>query len=444
MGPEQREDLDEIVVKMRAGRMTRRTFLQRAAAIGLSSAAAVSLLEACGGGGGGGPATISWESEHDSANVYGPMVDEFNKSNKDNITVNFVNGPNDTGQLRTKFTTMLRGRSGDIDIMSMDIIWPAEFAANGWTVPLDKYWPASERANYLAGPVKGCTFNGQVWAAPLRTDTGLIYYRSDIIPTAPNTWDDLTSMANDAQTGGKTKYGYVWQGAQYEGLVCDFVEVVYGYGGNVLDPNDPTKVTINSPEAVQALTKMVDWVGKISPSAVTNYKEEDARSTWQNGDSAFMRNWPYAIALGNDPSTSRVAAKFHFHPMLYGGSNTIGHSNVGGWQLGINAFSKNPDAAWKFISYMLQPAQQKRLAIVASLNATLKSIYDDPDVLAKQPDFAMFKSIFDTALPRPVSPKYPDITLAIQQRVHDALLGKTTPAAALSALASDLQGLVSK
>jgi multiple sugar transport system substrate-binding protein len=338
---------------------------------------------------------------------------------------------------------MLRARGSSIDVFPMDIIWPAEFGANGWTVPLDDKWPASERDKYLPGPLAGCTYNGKLWAAPYRTDAGLMYYRTDINKSAPTTWDDLVSMAKAAPSS-QAKFGYLWQGAQYEGVVCDFVEVLYGYGATVLDPNDPKKVTVNSPEGVQALTQMVSWVGGISPTAVTTYKEEDSRSAWQDGDAAFMRNWPYAYALGNDPKTSKIAGKFDVHPMLYGGSGTVGSSCLGGWQHGINAFSKNPDAAWKFIQFMISPETQKTLATELSLFSTLKSIYTDPDVLAKAPFFGKMQPVLQNAKPRPVSPVYPDISNAIQQRVHSALTKQASPAAALTQLQADLQTIVTR
>ncbi|HLI91583.1 MAG TPA: ABC transporter substrate-binding protein [Ktedonobacteraceae bacterium] len=444
---EQGEVIDEIITKIRAGRITRRTFLERAVAVGLSSSAAVSLLEACGGtsnstGGNGQTVNINY-LEKDTNGVYAGLVKKFNAQNNGvHVTYN-NNAPATTDQLLTILTTMLRARGSSIDVFPMDIIWPAEFGANGWTVPLDDKWPASERANYLPGPLKGCTYNGKLWAAPYRTDVGLIYYRTDVISTPPNTWDDLTNMAK-AASPSKTKFGYVWQGAQYEGLVCDFCEVLYGYGGNVLDPNDPKKVTVNTPEAVQALTQMVSWVGTISPAAVTTYQETQALAAWQNGDAAFMRNWPYAIALSNDPSSSKIPNKFDEHPMLYGGSNTTGHSNIGGWQYGINAFSKNPDAAWKFIHYMLSPEPQKTFALELSLLSCLTSIYTDKDVLAKYPFFSKMQSIVQTGLPRPVSPVYPDISQAIQLRVHSALTKQASPADALSALQSDLETVVNK
>jgi len=443
MVPEQREALDEIVVKIRAGRITRRTFLERAIALGLTSSVAGSLLEACGGGGGGssGPTTIVWQTENDTSGTYPALVDAYNKSNKDNVHVTWHNGPSSTDTMLTIYDNTLRARSGSIDVMSIDVVYPAEFASNGWILDLTSKWPASDRANYLQGPILSCTYQGKVVAAPLRTDLGVLYYRTDIISTPPNTFENLTSLAKS--NASKTKYGYVWQGSQYEGLVCDFVEVLAGYGGTVLDPSDSKKVTINSPQGVQALTEMVSWVGTISPKSVTTFTEEPSRQAFQNGDAIFMRNWPYAYSLGN-ASGSKVAGKFDIHAMPYGGSNTVGHSCVGGWNMAINAFSKNPDASWSFIKYMLGPDAQKQLAIKGSFTPALKSVYDDTDVKAKQPLFTKLAPILQNALPRPVSPVYPDLSNIIQTHVHQALTKAATPTDALSALQTQLQALVSK
>jgi trehalose/maltose transport system substrate-binding protein len=444
MVPEQRDALDEIIVKIRAGRMTRRTFLERAVAIGLSTAAAGSLLEACGGSGssgGGGVTNIVWQSENDTSGTYPAIVDAYNKSNKDNVHVTWHNGPSGTGDILTIYDNTLRARSGSIDVMSIDVVYPAEFASNGWTVPLDSRWPASDRANYLPGPIKSCTYNGQVVAAPMRTDLGVLYYRTDIVSTAPNTFDELVAAAKS--NASKAKYGFVWQGSQYEGLVCDFSEVLHGYGGDVLDPNNSKKVIVNSPEGVAALTEMVSWVGTISPVSITTFTEEPCRQAFQNGDAIFMRNWPYAYSLGN-ASGSKVAGKFDIHALPYGGSGTVGHSTVGGWNMAINAFSKNPDAAWSFIKYMLGPDAQKVLAIKGSFTPALQSVYSDSEVQQKQPLFTKLQPILQNSLPRPVSPVYPDLSNIIQNHVHQALTKQATPAAALSALQTELQALVSK
>jgi len=446
MNPEQRDVLDEIIVKIRAGRITRRTFLERAVAIGLSSTVAGSLLEAFGGtsssSGGSGQATnIVWQTENDNSGTYPALVDNYNKTNKDNVHVIWHNGPSGTGDILTIYDNTLRARSSSIDVMSIDVVYPAEFASNGWTVDLTSRWSASDRANYLQGPIKSCTYNGMVVAAPLRTDLGVLYYRTDIISTPPTTFDDLTNLAKS--NASKARYGYVWQGSQYEGLVCDFVEVLGGYGGAVLDPNNSKSVTVNSPQGVQALTEMVSWVGTISPISITTFTEEPARQAFQNGDAIFMRNWPYAYSLGN-ASGSKVAGKFDIHSMPYGGSNTVGHSCTGGWNMAINAFSKNPDASWSFMQYMLVAYAQKHLAIMCSFTPALQSVYNDPDVQAKQPLFTKLAPILQNALPRPVSPVYPDLSNIIQNHVHQALTKVASPAAALSALQSELQALVSK
>lgn len=448
MFPEQREVLDEIIVKIRAGRIKRRTFLERAMIAGLSSSAAISLLEACGGssnsqGGNGAAKSLVWQSENDSTPTYKNLVDTFNKTvgQQKGIHVTWNNGPTGGGdELLTKYTTALRARSSTMDVMSIDIIYPAQFGASEWTNPItDSQWPASERDKYLQGPIKGCTYQGKIWAAPYRTDLGILYYRKDLVSNPPTTYDEMVSQAKGASPS-KIKYGYVWQGSQYEGLVCDFVEVVHGYGGEVIDANN--QVVVNSPEALQALTQMVSWVGSISPNAVTTYTEEPARLTWQNGDSAFMRNWPYAYVQSNDPKQSKVAGKFDIASLPHGGKETAGHSAIGGWNLAINAFSKNPDEAWEFVHYMLQPDAQKGGAIGASWTVTLQSVYDDPDVQSKQPLFTRLKPILQNALPRPVSARYADVTKVIQQYVYQALKKQVTPAQALSSLESGLKPLV--
>ena len=444
MVPEQREALDEIIVKIRAGRMARRTFLERAIAIGLSSSVAGSLLEACGGSsssGGGQTTNIIWQTENDNSGTYPALVDNYNKTNKDGVHVIWHNGPSDSNSLITLYDTSLRARNASFDVMQIDVVWPAQFASNGWTVDLTSRWPASDRANYLQVPIKSCTYNGQIVAAPLRTDLGVLYYRTDIIPTPPKTFTDLTTAAKS--NASKAKIGYAWQGAQYEGLVRDFVEVLGGYGGTVLDPNNSKSVTVNSPQGQQALAEMVSWVGSISPISITTFNEEACRLAFQNGDALFMRNWPYAYSLGN-ASGSKIAGKFDITSIPYGGSNTVGHSCTGGWNMAINAFSKNPDASWSFIKYMLGAYAQKTLAIKGSFTPALQSVYSDSAVQTAQPLFTKRAPIRQKALPRPVSPVYPDLSNIMQIHVHQALTKVASVTDALNALQSELQALVSK
>ena len=441
--------LDGLICKMRSGRITRRTFLEQALVLGLTSSAASSLLAACGGSSnssaGNGPAlNIAWENHFsDTYKVYQNLADDFNQTNRHGIHVTYIDGPNNATQLHSIFLNMLTARGSSIDIMSMDNTWPAEFALNQWVVPIDNRWPESERANYLAAPIQACKFGGQIWAAPFNTDAGLLYYRKDLISTPPSSWEELTDTAKRLQANGSVKSGYVWQGASYEGMVDDFIEVLHGYGGAILDPNNPKSVTVNSPQAIDALTTMANWVDTISPDIVLQGREENIRTYWEQGQTAFMRNWPYAYSLGNAP-TSKVAGKFNVSPIPYGGTNKVGHSALGGWGLGINAFSKPDkiDASWQFVQYVLSEKGQRMLALQASLLPTLKSVYQDQDVLAKNPFFQHLGPVLQTALPRPTSPRYTDVSSAIQARVHSALTKQSSPAQALAGLESDLQLIV--
>ena len=388
----------------------------------------------------GKPINIVWQSEDGgSADVYGALVNHYNKTNRDGVYVTLRNGPGSTDKLLSIYENTL-SRS-DIDVMSIDVIWPALFASKGWTVTLNDKWPANERASYLPGPIQSCTYNDKIVAAPLRTDLGLIFYRTDIIKTPPDTWNGLVNLVRGIAS--TARYGYVWQGVQNEGLMCDFIEVLHGYGGRVLAPNDPKKVVINSPAAVQALTEIVSWVGTISPSSVVEFDEIACVNAFGEGDAIFMRNWPFAYALENDPTSSKIAGKFDIHGMLSGFRQTTGHSCIGGWNLAINAVSKHVDASWKFIQYMLGPYAQKQMAIQASFTPALQSVYYDPEVQQKEPLFTKLFPILQTALPRPVSPMYPQLSKMIQSHVHQALLKLVSPQAALNALQSDLQALIS-
>jgi multiple sugar transport system substrate-binding protein len=444
---EQRLAIDELITRLRAGRVTRRTFLECALATGLSSVSAFSLLESCGSASARNAVSLIWQGEYDASGTYQKLVNAFNQRNQGRIHVSLLPGPNGTNDLITIERNMLKARSAAVDIFSIDIIYVAEFAQRYWLQPIsENRWPQRERAKYLRIPLHACTFNGQLWAVPIRSDVGLLYYRSDLVPAPPSTWEELASLADVARgQAGSPAYGYIWQGAQYEGLICNFDEILHGYGGSFFqDLLHPTVVTIHSTEAIQALTTMYHWIGGISPPKVTTYTEEVARFTWESGQALFMRNWPYAYALSNDRS-SGIAGRFATHSLLSGGRNHTGYSSLGGWQLGINTFSQSArkEAAWEFIQYMVQPEAQRMGATAASWVMVLQSLYKDQEVLSKVPFYRDLMPILNTAVPRPVTPNYASISPTIQFYLRQALLQHMSPSDALSKLAEALKKLIS-
>ena len=223
----------------------------------------------------------------------------------------------------------------------------------------------------------------------------MLYYRTDLLEKygykePPKTWEELAEMAKKIQDGerkaGKPDFqGFVFQGKASESVTCNALEWVYSYGGGVIVEPDK-KVTINNPKAIKALETAKSWVGTISPLGVTTYGEEEARNIWQAGNAAFMRNWPYAYALGQDPK-SAIAGKFDITVLPKGGADGKNAACLGGWQLMVSAYSKAPDAAADLVKYLVSSDLQKKHAIDLSLLPTLPALYADADVLAKNPFF---------------------------------------------------------
>jgi len=440
------------------GRLTRRAFFKRAIALGLSTSAATALLESCGAPGpstnapatNGGTSAITWESESDTFETFQYLANKFS-SFTPSIQVQQIlgptEGPNNGLTMHDDLVNKVRTGQGTPDILSLDVVWVSEFASNNWIVPLDDLWPAQERANYLSVPLEAVKYNGKIWAAPLHTDAGILYYRTDITPSPPTTWQELAAMAGQAMASNKTRWGYVWQGAQYEGMLCNFVEVLSSYGASIFDnASNPKKVVVNSDAALQALTEMISWINTISPPDVVKYQETEAIGKWLSGEAAFMRNWPNIIAWSNDASQSKIAGRFDIAPLPIGTQSS--QSCLGGWQMAINRFSPNKEAAWQFIKWMLQPDAQQYLALKEGFPVTLKSIYapnsyfNKPESPYYNPFFSKLEPILNQAQFRPVSPRYQDIANTIEAHVYRAFLKLDSPAAALQALQTDLEVII--
>ena len=363
------------------------------------------------------PLQLSWYSEYGDTRVYDELVSNFHALHPD-ITVTHTLGSQKADQHHRDLVSLLEQGTGP-EIMSLDVTWIEEFAKRKWLMSLCDWWPSQDRNNYLPIPLQMATVDCKVYAAPFRADIGLLYYRTDIFPpdrfpNPPTTWQELARRASWAQQTKKIPFGYVWQGDQYEGLVCNFLEVL----GKALDLNDPQGFNA----ALDALETMGQWRGTISPPDILTYREDKALNKWTQGSAAFMRNWTYAIALSNDVNRSQVAGNFKIAPL------PSGHSCIGGWQLGINAqaSSEKQAAAWTFISYMLSVDAQQHAAIGESLMPTLKTMYKMPELSyisgRKNPFVAELPPLLDKGLSRPVSPCYQQgISLKIQQALSQAL-----------------------
>jgi multiple sugar transport system substrate-binding protein len=356
-----------------------------------------------------------------------------------NIHVSLTSAPTNTDTNRATLATDISGGSATPDVFMGDVIWPAQFGAHQLAVPLSDYLPASYWAQFAPGLVQGATYQGKVYGSPLFEDQGFLYYRKDLLAkehlAVPTTWEQLMSDSETLQKAGLVKYGFVWEGASYEGLTCDYMEYLTDAGGAVTN-SSYTSASLDSAAAVKATTFMRSLITSgVSPAAVTTFQEAQAMSTFASGQAAFLRNWDYAYADSQVPGTPTVG-KVGVAPLpTFQGESYPGYSNIGGWNLYINPHSKNIAADLTFIKFMASTEAQNVLAVQYSEIPTVQSVRTSPQVLAENPVLATVPKT--RLVPRPAgTPNYPQLSSAIYQNVNAALSGSSSPSSAMSAAQS--------
>ena len=350
------------------------------------------------------------------------LVKQFNEANP-GITAKLLEFSTSADEQRASFVQRQEAKSGECDVFYSDVIWTAEFASQKWLYDMTPYLE-SKKSVLIPATLKTVDYAGKLWGVPQQTDAAFLYYRDDQVQTPPTTWQQVYDVA-------KQNDGIVYQGAPYEGLTCDFLELAFAAGGKVLS-DDQKKSAINSPQNVKALQFMADGVKNgIAANGVTTYMEEESRRYFESGKATFMRNWPYAYSLGEKKGTA-VSGKFKVMPFPQfegGGKAAI----LGGHNFVISTYTKNPGAALKLTDFFISPEVQKTEFTDYSLAPTLASVYDDPDVQKKYAFAQELKESVGQAQARPVSPVYPQISQAIYENVNAALSGKASPADAMKA-----------
>lgn len=349
--------------------------------------------------------------------------------------------PDDASQRHQLFVQWLNAHVGQPDILQLDVVWTSEFAAAGWILPLTRWH--TDTHDFFPGVVAGDQWNGTLYALPWWTDIGMLYWRTDLLRSAPTTMEQMTEDLRRTRAAGGPRDGLVWQGARYEGLVTVFLEFLGAYGGRIMD--DSGHVVVDAPPSVAALTRMRDLLRDgLVPRAAMTWHEEESRFDFQHGDAVLMRNWPYAYALMSDSSASRVAGHFRAAPMpsTAHGSPT---ATLGGQQLAINAYTAHPDAAYRLIAYLTAPPQELERARVAGTLPPRRSLYDEPALDSALPmGVAVAREVLEHATPRPVTPIYSQLSDLLQIQLHRALTGQTEPAVALRDAAREMNALVDR
>jgi multiple sugar transport system substrate-binding protein len=330
------------------------------------------------------------------------------------------------------------GRGG-YDVLGLDVVWTAEFARDGHILPLTSVADSLDTGRFLAQVLESARYRGELWAVPVHSNAGLLYYRSDLIAAPPASWEELTTQAKDAARRHGVD-GYIGQLARYEGLTVNLAEAVWGQGGELVD-REGSRVTAGQPAAVAGLTFLTrglsdGWI----PRAALAWTEEDSRRRFQQRGAAFMRNWPYAYAL-LEASDSPVRGHFKVAPLpaAPGTRGGPGPSALGGMNLAISTRSANRRTALEFIRFMVSDSTQTQVFEAGGYPAVLSAVYDDPEVRARQPYTQALRESMGAVRSRPVTPYYGQVTRVIQDAAYSALHDGRDPTDAMEQLAASLQ-----
>ncbi len=372
-----------------------------------------------------GGESLSILMEPDGTGVWRRLISRFNQQNP-GIEVRLVEGPPATNTREDMYSTsFLSGKAG-YDIIYCDVIWIPKFAAAGWLIDLTDRLSPGDRADYPPVELRAGSFRGRLYRIPGFTDAGLLYYRKDLVDKPPETFGELVKLARRLKT--EDRWGFLWQGKQYEGLVTVYLEILWGQGGDWIDV-DERRVVVDSPEAVEALEFLKSTIGTISPVGVTTYIEEDTRNLFQNGHAVFLRNWPYVWTL-IQRSEASIKDQVGYVPMVH----SPGHSSAatrGGWGFAISRYCPNPDQAWKFVEFITAPEQLLEVQRHQGRIPSRKSLMP--------PEFA---SLVRSARMRPPIPEYAQASDILQRWLSAALTGRVSSEYALKEAAHETRLLL--
>jgi multiple sugar transport system substrate-binding protein len=404
---------------------------------GLAVLGAALVLAACGGSSGSGPVTLNWYVFPEPSGSFAAAAENCSKASggRYQIKINFLSTSSD--QQRISLVRRLAAGDSSIDILAMDVDWTAEFATAKWIQPWTGANAAAVSRGVLPGPLRTATWNGKLYAAPLNSNTELLWYRKDLVPTPPKTWDQMITDATQLAKEGKPHY-IEEQGAKYEGLTVWFNSLVNSAGGSILSPSNEILVDHTSAIAARIMRRLAD-----SPAADPGLNvamEGTSETAWEHGTAAFQINYPFvwSAAKADTPSIFKHMGYAPFPSVIPG---TPPRVSIGGYNLGVSTHSPHPQLAFEAVRCLVQPVNQTRDAIKGGLAPVLASIYSQPAFIKAYPFSALIKAQLEHYGIRPQTPAYADVTAAIQDTLSPT--SSIDPGTVVSTLRSDIKNALS-
>ena len=363
------------------------------------------------------------------ADATAELVRTFNKEHEGRIHLNVIRGPLETESISDLAISSLLLGDTPFDGLLMDVTWVSKYAKAGWLSPLDDYFTDQDIAALAPGASEGNHAEGALQRWPLTSDIGLLYWRTDLMDEPPRTPQDLETISRTLQASGQVPFGYVWQGRQYEGLSCVFLEIMDGFGGEWYAPQT-SAIGLDEPAGTAAATWLQHLIESgISPRAVTNYAESESLQSFKSGESAFMRNWPYAWAeLQKDDSP--VKGKVGITTMV-AESNQRPAATIGSWGLSLLKGSEHPQSTIEAIKYLTNEQSQRYLYTNFGYTPTQAALFNDEQLTRTHPSLVAIGEALPFARARPQTPLYAQMSDVLQRNLSSALTGVTPPSAAM-------------
>jgi multiple sugar transport system substrate-binding protein len=371
------------------------------------------------------------------------LVEAFNAKYMPNIKLVYGGFAGTTDEERAKMMAMFRAEGSDYDIILADSPWVSEFVAAGWLLSIDQYLddPEEFRSHFYPFANTIASYAGKQYGITKQTDMSLLYYRTDVLSKAglgyPKTIDQLVDVAQKVQSPPALG-GFLFQGAQYEGLICAWIEFLHNYGGTVFGESreDPAggkigqrKCQLDSEAAIKATQLAYDLIYKykVSPLGTTTYTETEVRKVFSSGGAAMMRERQDQGLVLEDPESSNVVGKWNAVQIPAGPAGS--HTCLGGWVWAINKFTKHPKETWIALKFMTDLEQQKIILFTDGTQPTRPAVYDDPETKAHPVWGHIGPVLMQSAIsgiPRPLSPIWPEQSDVITRAIHKVFTNEMT------------------
>jgi len=335
------------------------------------------------------------------------------------VHINIAEFPYDN--LFEKELVDLTAGSGAYDLIMLDDPWFPRFAVQNVLTDLAPFYQkrgeAGPDSDFVSSSLALCKHpyeTGNLFALPYVGNSQLFFYRKDLFEKhnlkPPASWDDVMTAAKTIdereRTGspdGSRVYGYVMRAARGNSAVADFMPIFWGFGAEMFDSNG--RPTVNSQEGIDALKFMIE-LGKYAPPGYPSFNATEVSAHLLQGTAAMSINWPAWISAFNDPEKTKVLGKMNFGSMPAGKKE--GRAEIGNWLIAIPKGAQNGDAAFEFLLWATTAEQMKKSAQSGN-PPTRRSVFNDPELLAKFPAYPAQLRSLENSKPRPRTPMWNEI-----------------------------------